>query len=45
VGCPPEEVEAVLAGLGFVRDGAGVFREHGRRGTPPPRGAARRRIN
>jgi ATP-dependent RNA helicase SUPV3L1/SUV3 len=30
-GCPPEEVEAILAGLGFVRDGGGVFRERARR--------------
>jgi ATP-dependent RNA helicase SUPV3L1/SUV3 len=25
-GCPPDEVEAILAGLGFVRDGAGIYR-------------------
>ena len=30
-GCPPEEVEAILAALGFVRDRAGVFRERARR--------------
>jgi ATP-dependent RNA helicase SUPV3L1/SUV3 len=30
-GCPPEEVEAILAALGFVRDGGGVFRERARR--------------
>jgi ATP-dependent RNA helicase SUPV3L1/SUV3 len=30
-GCPPEDVEGILAALGFVRDGAGVFRERARR--------------
>ena len=30
-GCPPEEVEGILAGLGFVRDSGGVFRERVRR--------------
>jgi ATP-dependent RNA helicase SUPV3L1/SUV3 len=30
-GCPAEEVEGILAALGFVRDGAGVFRERARR--------------
>jgi ATP-dependent RNA helicase SUPV3L1/SUV3 len=30
-GCPPDEVEAILAALGFVRDPAGVFRERARR--------------
>ena len=33
VGCPPEEVEAILAALGFVRDRGGVFRERARRAT------------
>jgi ATP-dependent RNA helicase SUPV3L1/SUV3 len=30
-GCPSEDVEAILAALGFVRDRAGVFREGARR--------------
>jgi len=30
-GCPPEEVEGILAALGFIRDPAGVFRERARR--------------
>jgi len=33
VGSPPEEVEAILAALGFVRDRGGVFREGARRAT------------
>jgi len=32
-GCPPEEVEGILAALGFVRDRGGVFRERARRAT------------
>ncbi|HEV7498522.1 MAG TPA: disulfide oxidoreductase, partial [Vicinamibacteria bacterium] len=32
-GCPPEDVVGILASLGFVRDGAGVFRERLRRRT------------
>jgi ATP-dependent RNA helicase SUPV3L1/SUV3 len=35
-GCPPEDVEGILAGLGFVRDRAGVFR------TRVPRAGGRR---
>jgi ATP-dependent RNA helicase SUPV3L1/SUV3 len=30
-GCAPEDVEGILAGLGFVRDRGGVFRESARR--------------
>jgi ATP-dependent RNA helicase SUPV3L1/SUV3 len=30
-GCAPEDVEGILAALGFVRDRAGVFRESARR--------------
>jgi ATP-dependent RNA helicase SUPV3L1/SUV3 len=32
-GCPLEEVEPILAALGFVRDRGGVFRERARRAT------------
>jgi ATP-dependent RNA helicase SUPV3L1/SUV3 len=32
-GCPLEEVEGILAALGFVRDRGGVFRERARRAT------------
>jgi ATP-dependent RNA helicase SUPV3L1/SUV3 len=32
-GCPPEDVEGILAALGFVRDRGGVFRERARRAT------------
>ncbi|HEU0105378.1 MAG TPA: hypothetical protein VFT38_04360, partial [Vicinamibacteria bacterium] len=32
-GCPAEDVEAILAALGFVRDRGGVFREGARRAT------------
>jgi ATP-dependent RNA helicase SUPV3L1/SUV3 len=32
-GCPPEDLEGILAALGFVRDRGGVFREGARRAT------------